>query len=104
MEEFLHQECKEVHIYGLDSRCWANKKKSRFKRFAWEEGATYPDGGCNFETFSNEEFLEIESLGAMVSLEPDVSVTHEEEWSLFRGVAPCATEDDVDAHILPLIR
>ena len=28
------------------------------KTFGYEEGATYPDFGCNFETFSNAHMLE----------------------------------------------
>jgi len=46
-------------------------------------GAIYPDMGCNFETFTNGDFLEIESLGALRRLEPGESVTHHESWYLF---------------------
>ena len=73
------------------------------KRFGWIEGATYPDGGVNFETFSNQDMLEMESLGPMVTLAPGESVTHAEKWSLHRNVPACKTEADVDKHILPLI-
>ena len=34
----------------------------------FDAAATYPDLGCNFETFTNEEILEIESLGPLVTL------------------------------------
>jgi len=40
------------------------------KCFQWIEGATYPDGGVNFETFSNEQMLEVETLGPLVTLKP----------------------------------
>jgi len=73
------------------------------KRFAWKDGMTYPDGGMNFETFSNEDFLEVESVGPMVTLQPGESTTHEERWSLHRGVAACETEDDIDANVLALV-
>jgi len=73
------------------------------KRFTWKEGSVYPDSGVNFETFSNEEFLEMESLGPLVSLAPGQSTSHEEKWSLHRGVPPCKTEEDVDKNVLPLI-
>lgn len=46
-------------------------------------GAIYPDMGCNFETFTNGDFLEIESLGVLRRLEPGESVTHHESWYLF---------------------
>ncbi len=73
------------------------------KRFEWINGAAYPDGGVNFETFSNEDFLEIESLGALVTLEAGASVTHVERWDLHRGLAQVETEDDADALVLPLV-
>ncbi len=73
------------------------------KKFAFKEGAEYPDGGVNFETFSNEDFLELESLGPLVTLAPGKSVSHEERWSLHRGVSSCNKEADVDANIIPLI-
>ena len=73
------------------------------KRFTRVDGAAYPDSGMNFETFSNEEFLEVESLGPLVELAPGASTCHEEQWSLHRGLPPCRTEDDVDANILPLL-
>lgn len=48
-----------------------------------EEGAVYPDMGCNFETFTNEDMLEIESLGPLKKLAPGESVSHTEKWHLF---------------------
>lgn len=53
------------------------------KSFAYEEGATYADFGCNFETFTNETMLEIESLGPLVDLSPGESTSHSETWHLF---------------------
>lgn len=73
------------------------------KRFEWLGGAKYPDGGVNFETFANEEFLEVESLGALTTLEPDESVSHEEQWELYQHVPRVQCEDDVDAHIIPIV-
>lgn len=73
------------------------------KRFAWQDGMAYPDGGMNFETFSNEDFLEVESVGPLVTLQPGESTEHVEEWSLFRGVAACETEDDIDANVRSLV-
>jgi hypothetical protein len=74
------------------------------KRFEMIESAAYPDGGVNFETFTNEDFLEIESLGALTRIEPGESVSHEEQWELFRQHGSIETEDDIDKHVLPLVR
>jgi len=65
------------------------------KTFGFEEGATYPDFGCNFETFTNSEMLEIESLGPLRTLAPGESVAHAETWHLFSTAGlPDSREDD----------
>jgi hypothetical protein len=46
----------------------------------------YPDLGCTFETFTNRDFLELETLGPLTRLAPRASVDHIERWSLHRGV------------------
>lgn len=74
------------------------------KKFKAVEGKTYPDGNVNFETFTNEDFLELESLGYLTTLKPGESVDHEEEWSLFKGVKACKTEEEIDAVVAPLTR
>lgn len=72
------------------------------KTIEFEEGATYPDFGCNFETFTNEEMLEVESLGALVELAPGEATEHREEWTLFDGVdAPPDDEDAIAEWIAP---
>lgn len=74
------------------------------KRFTRLEGAAYPDGGVNFETFSNEDFLEVESLGSLVRLETGATASHDEEWWLFRDVPLCRTPRDVERHVIPRIQ
>lgn len=73
------------------------------KRFQWIEGAQYPDGGVNFETFSNEQMLEVETLGPLVTLKPGKSVKHVEVWRLFKGVKPIRTEADADRLLKRLV-
>jgi len=53
------------------------------KTFEHVTGAVYPDGGCNFETFANNDMIEIESLSPLASLAPGESVSHTEKWHLF---------------------
>jgi len=52
------------------------------KTFDYEEGARYPDLGCNFETFTNSEMIEIEALGALRNVEPGGTTEHTERWYL----------------------
>jgi len=73
------------------------------KRFDWAEGQAYPDGGCNFETYSDQAFLEVESLAPLTTLAPGASVEHTERWELFRGVPHVTTEEDADRHVRALI-
>ena len=65
------------------------------KTIEYREGANYPDLGCNFETFTNEEMLEVEALGPLVELAPSEATEHTEQWHLFdRAAAPRADDDD----------
>ncbi len=66
------------------------------KNFDWVEGAQYADGGVNFETFSNELMLEVETLGPLITLKPGKSVKHVETWQLFKNVPKVKTEAEAD--------
>jgi len=64
------------------------------KTFTHEEGVQYPDGGCNFETFSNSEMIEIESLSPIYNLAPGEAATHIEDWYLFPLVEEMQIESE----------
>jgi hypothetical protein len=75
------------------------------KRAQPDSSKTYPDFGCSFETFTNNEFLEIETLGPMTKLLPGQTVEHVEHWALFRNVKLTAlTDDELDRELLPLVQ
>jgi hypothetical protein len=69
------------------------------KHVPYQEGKTYPDQGVNFETFTNEEMLEIESMGPMIKLAAGATVEHRETWELFKDVEPFKDEDGIDKNI-----
>lgn len=75
---------------GLDlQKGWAayiNKEVLFIKRFKHYEDGVYPDNGCSFETYSCADFQEIETVGQLVTLTPDASVIHSENWSLIGNV------------------
>ena len=52
------------------------------KSFAPGDIQTGPDFGCNVEAWVQDIFLEIETLGPMVWLEPGDSVQHTETWEI----------------------
>ena len=56
------------------------------KKFEASPDEEYPDMGSSYETFTNERFLEIETLGPMRTLQPGESLDHVEEWTLHRPV------------------
>lgn len=64
------------------SRPIANHGNLFLKRFPYHENADYPDFGCNFETFTRQDMLEVESLGPLVTLAGGDSVHHPETWYL----------------------
>jgi hypothetical protein len=57
------------------------------KYAAVKTGTIYPDFGCCFETFTNGDMIEFETLGALGNLAPGKSSTHVEFWGLFDGLA-----------------
>jgi hypothetical protein len=73
------------------------------KRAPVIKGAAYPDFGCNFEVFTNREFLELETLGPKLVLNPGEQVTHEESWQLFANVRAGEDEAWIRSVILPVV-
>ena len=73
------------------------------KRFDYRDGAVYPDLGTRYQTFSNEDMLEMETVGELVLLQPGQTASLTECWELFGNVPPIKNEEDVDRLILPLL-
>lgn len=74
------------------------------KRAKADPARQYPDFGCSFETFTNNEFLEVETLGPLTKVAPGKTVELVERWGLFRNVKVTAlTDDELDRTILPLV-
>lgn len=57
------------------------------KQYTAEEGRAYPDMGCSYETFTNGDVLEIETLGPLTQLKPGEWLHHTERWSLHRDIS-----------------
>lgn len=93
--------------FGISNRPgWAaylREGKLFVKKSMYIEGAVYPDCGSSFESFTNSDMLELETLGPLVTLEPEESVTHIEEWFIFKGVSAEETDESIDANILSKI-
>ena len=72
---FLHQ-MKTAH-YEVDGYSFS-------KTIDYRQDATYPDGNCNLEIFTDGTMLELESLSPLVALKKDEKIIHTESWSLNR--------------------
>ena len=104
----LHQDpsaTTKQKIGLLNSKGWAAYTlggEAFIKRYPYEAGANYADMGCNTETYTDPEILEVETLGPLTRLEPGEHVDHTESW-LVAKVECGPTDADIDAHILPLV-
>ena len=59
--------------------------------------AAYPDGGCSFETYTNENMIEVESLSELKTVKPGDSSCLTESWSLYKK--PCEVDFKNDQSI-----
>jgi hypothetical protein len=112
---------KRYMVLRQDSNATAAQKLGTFNRRTWgayllngelfvkryeAEGdpSAYPDFGCCYETFTNADILELETLGPLTTLQPGESLTHTERWSAHRGVrVERWTDEELDRALLPLI-
>ncbi|HJZ97695.1 MAG TPA: hypothetical protein VKE70_14395 [Candidatus Solibacter sp.] len=68
------------------------------------EPAQYPDFGCSYETFTNADILELETLGPLTTLAPGAHVTHIEHWSAHRPVTISQWADpELDQALTPIL-
>lgn len=101
-----NSEPQKLGMFNLDT--WAAyllNGEAFVKRTKADPAKTYPDFGCSFETFTNNEFLEIETLGPMTQLRPGQTLEHVEHWALFRDVKPASlTDEELDRVFVPLLK
>jgi hypothetical protein len=56
------------------------------KTFEAQKNLPYPDNNCNAEMYCNDQFVELESLGSLVRLDPGASTTHVEKWEILKEI------------------
>ena len=59
-------------------------------------GKEYPDYGSTFETFADNNFIELETLGPLETIEPDAYVEHIEEWQVYKNITLPSSEQEID--------
>jgi hypothetical protein len=101
-----NKEAQKLGLFNPDT--WAAyllNGEAFVKRTKADASKTYPDFGCSFETFTNNEFLEIETLGPLTKLSPGHTVEQVEHWGLYRKVQPTElTDQELDRVLLPLVQ
>jgi hypothetical protein len=63
------------------------------KRFPHPAG-NYPDGGATIEVYSSAEFLEVEQLSPLTTLQPGEEIVFPEDWWLFPDVSVPTNEHE----------
>jgi len=83
---------------------YSNFEQLFVKYFDFIEDAQYPDFGfSSYETYTNDEILEMETLSPIWTVSPSESIEHTEKWELHKNVLRPENEDDVRKNILPLL-
>jgi hypothetical protein len=98
-------EAQKLGLFNADT--WAAYLLNGDAFLKWAKAnpaATYPDFGCSFETFTNNEFLEMETLGPLQKVAPGHTAEQVEHWSLHRNVSVRELSDaELDRVVLPIL-
>jgi hypothetical protein len=74
------------------------------KRYKADPKKTYTDMGASYETFTNAEMLELETLGPLTKVKPGEAIDHVESWTLHRNIKiDSFTDANIDKVLLPLL-
>jgi len=93
---------QKIGVFSPDGwAAYANFGALFIKQIPIQFEGFYPDFGVNFEVFTNNEMLELESLGPIETIPPKGQIDHQEHWTLVEKVQSPLTEQDVIDHILP---
>ena len=85
----------KIGMNNTDGWCaYAAKGQIFRKGFDFVKDAEYPDHGCNFEAFTDQFIVEIETLGVLKELAPKDKNVSYEYWSLDECTDTFDPEDD----------
>ena len=71
------------------------------KHFAFDPKGNYTDFGCNTESYTRNDMIEIETLGPLTRIEPGATIEHAEDWTLARGTVG-ESEAEIEAALKKL--
>jgi hypothetical protein len=73
------------------------------KKYPVASGANYPDNGSTSECWTNDVYLELESLAPVQLVQPGGTAQHSENWSLLELDSPLHHTDELVEQVLPLL-
>ena len=95
---------QKIGVFASDGwGAYANHNALFIKKVPIHFEGLYPDFGVNFEVFTNEAMLELESLGPVESIPPKGRISHQEHWTLLQDIPKPTTEAEVIKNFLPKI-
>ena len=92
------KEIDQAFKLGLDlhkgTALYAYKDTVFVKKYEHKMDAEYDDFGVSFETYTNANILEMETIGTVHYLEPGEVATHTEKWYVYENVGtPCRKDE-----------
>jgi hypothetical protein len=95
---------QKLGVFATDGwAAYANQNTLFVKQVPIQYEGVYPDMGVNFEVYTDNAMLEVESLGPYESIPPKGQIDHLEHWTLFKDIPQPKTEADVVNNIIPLL-
>ena len=76
--------------------CYFNHGQLVAKKFEYFYDVEYPNFSCNFESYTNEDFIEIESLTPLFTLEAGEVAVHTEVWAVMDNVKCPDRKDEAE--------
>lgn len=64
----------------------------------------YPDYASSYETYTDQQILEMETLSPLVTVAPGGCIEHTETWYLYDHIKVPRNEEEIEKNILPLIK
>ncbi|MDR2245451.1 MAG: hypothetical protein LBE17_02060 [Treponema sp.] len=101
----LRQDEQDEHWFKIGYRntegwgAYLQKGYMFVKLYPLIPGGEYPDYGSTFETYTDNYFIELESLGPLKNLEPGDYTEHTEEWYVFSDVPFPASEAEIEEQV-----
>ena len=97
------QTAQKVGVLNMQGWAAYSRGENLFlKRYAYDPNAVYPDFMCNTETFTNDNMLELETLGPLTEIPPEGTVEWTENWFLFKTELP-EDEEGMEKALAPII-